>query len=438
MSIRQHATWPSVQLQEVCNFQNGYAFKNKDFQAGDADAYVVLKMGHIEKGGGLRSEPKNSYISREKCTSLTRFVLNKGDLVMSMTDMKASMALLGHTARIDADDKYILNQRVGRITIRDTERLDPAFLFHYTNSPDYIAYLRGVAHSGVQVNLSTQAIKQSPISLPPKATQEQIGSILSAYDDLIENNLRRIKILEEMAQNLYREWFVNFCFPGHEKVRMVDSDLGKVPEYWQVVPLEVVCDRITDGAHRSPKTVEDGVPMASVKDMHDWGITVETCRQISEEDFSDLVRNDCRVREGDVLIAKDGSYLKHCFVVEKTQAIALLSSIAMLRPNELIEGHLLALLLRDTQIKERMKGYVSGAALPRIILKDFKKFLIVLPPQSLQAEWSRKAQPMVELCWRLIDANTALRETRDLLLPRLISSELDVSDLDIEAPEEAA
>src|SRR5690606_17254227 len=109
-----------------------------------------------------------------------------------------------------------------------------------------------------------------------------------------------------------------------------------------------------------------GYPMASVKDMHDWGLNIDTCRRISEEEFQELVRNDCKVREGDVLIAKDGSYLKHCFVVEKDLDVALLSSIAMLRPNARIRSHLLALTLLEPRTKERMKGYVSGAALPRI------------------------------------------------------------------------
>src|SRR6185503_9157744 len=99
--------------------------------------------------------------------------------------------------------------------------------------------------------------------------QRRIADILSAYDDLIENNQRRIKILEEMSRSLYREWFVRFRFPGFEKIKMVNSVLGSIPQGWKVETLEGVCDRITDGSHWSPKSVLDGFPMASVKDMHD-------------------------------------------------------------------------------------------------------------------------------------------------------------------------
>jgi type I restriction enzyme S subunit len=273
--------------------------------------------------------------------------------------------------------------------------------------------------------------------MPPLQTQRKVADILSAYDDLIENNLQRIKILEEMAQNLYREWFVKFRFPGHQHARLVNSILGPIPKGWEVVTMESVCSRITDGAHRSPATTATGYPMASVKDMHEWGVNIDTCRKIGEEDYRDLVRNDCKMRQGDVLIAKDGSYLKHCFVVEKDLDVALLSSIAMLRPNERIQPHILARILLEPKTKERMKGYVSGVALPRIILKEFRGFQIILPPISIQERWAVCAEPMINLCWRFIDKNANLRRTRDLLLPKLISGELDVSDLDIAAHESA-
>ena len=131
------------------------------------------------------------------------------------------------------------------------------------------------------------------------------------------------------------------------------------------------------------------------------------------------------------MIAKDGSYLKHCFVVEKDLDVVLLSSIAILRPNGLIRPHLLALTLSDPQIKERMKGYVSGVAIPRIVLKDFRSFQILLPPKSLQDSCGKVIEPMIEVIWRLIAKNENLRQTRDLLLPKLISGEINIEDIAI-------
>jgi len=174
---------------------------------------------------------------------------------------------------------------------------------------------------------------------------------------------------------------------------------------------------------------------ASVKDMNDWGIDLYKCRLISEKDFMKLRHQDSIMKQGDVLIAKDGSYLKHCFVVEKDLDVALLSSIAILRPNEKINSFFLTLTLKRPAIKARMSGYVSGAALPRIILKDFSKFLLTNPSATIQKYFAEAIEPYFHLIWTLIKSIDNLRCARDFLLPKLISGKIDVSDLDIDIGE---
>lgn len=358
-----------------------------------------------------------------------KYLLNDGDIVIARTG-----ATTGYAKQIKNQQRSVFASYLVRVRLK--REVDNRYVGMIVESDLYKRYIKTNIGGSAQPNANAKVLTSFQVPLPPLHIQKKIASIIAAYDDLIENNLRRIDILEEMAQNLYREWFVKFRFPGHDKVRFVDSFLGKIPEEWDMVPMEDVCARITDGAHRSPKTVEVGYPMASVKDMYGLGLDIENCRRISEVEFMNLVRNDCRMKKNDVLIAKDGSYLKHCFVVEKDLDVALLSSIAMLRPNERIRPHILAMTLREPYVKTRMKGYVSGAALPRIILKEFRKFIIVVPPIELQNEWAEYAEPMIELCWRLIDRNKNLLCSRDLILPRLISGELDVSDLNIAVSEE--
>jgi len=298
--------------------------------------------------------------------------------------------------------------------------------------------LRDISTGAATKFLTLTILNGIELNLPPLPTQRRIAAILSAYDDLIENNTRRIKILEEMAQALYREWFVHFRFPGHEKVRIVDSPLGKIPEGWEVNKLETVCKKITDGSHWSPQSVLDGIPMASVKDMNDWGLDIENCRRIREDDYSELVRNDCRPLKGDVLIAKDGSYLKHIFVVDKEYDLAILSSIAILRPKEGMNPYLLAMYLKEPSVTARMKGYVSGVAIPRIVLKDFRKFEIVIPPEVLQKAWWGIEEPFINQCLRLMDKNATLRSARDLLIPKLITGDMDLTKLRISGVEDIA
>lgn len=353
-----------------------------------------------------------------------------GDLIL------AREAPVGNVAIIPRCLKVCLGQRT--VLIRPNRRKVLAEYLVYLMLGDEIqGRVQSLSNGATVHHLNMKDIRNLQLpTLPDLEEQRRIASILSAYDDLIENNTRRIAILEEMARRIYEEWFVRFRFPGHESVRMIESELGPVPEGWEAVRMEDVCVRITDGSHRSPKSIEVGKPMASVKDMHDWGINIATCRQIDESEYEELVRNDCKPRLNDVLIAKDGSYLKHTFVVDEEKDIVVLSSIAILRPNGRMLPNQLAMYLRQPDVVSRMKGYVSGVAIPRIVLRDFRQFLVLLAPEEMQHAWAALCDPMLSLCRNLVRQNESLRVTRDLLLPKLISGELDVSELPI--PEAAA
>lgn len=317
--------------------------------------------------------------------------------------------------------------------VADPAKADVRFVKYYIDTIK--SNMQNISRGTTQDNLSVDKLLTFDILTPPLPIQRKIVAILSAYDDLIENNTHRIKILEEMTQSLYNEWFVRFRFPGHEKVQTVDSPLGVIQDEWDVSDLESVCRRITDGSHWSPQSVLEGYPMASVKDMHNWGFDIENCRRIGEDDYLELVRNDCKPLKHDVLIAKDGSYLKHIFVADEELDIVILSSIAILRTNDRMNPFLLAMYLKEPSIMARMKGYVSGVAVPRIVLKDFRKFEIVIPPKRLQEAWWKIAEPLINHCLCLIKKNANLRRTRDLLLPKLISGELNVENLEIKVEE---
>jgi type I restriction enzyme S subunit len=276
------------------------------------------------------------------------------------------------------------------------------------------------------------------VPIPRLKIQNKISVVLSAYDDLIEKNDYRIKLLDEMAQRIDREWFVDFHYPGHEDVPLVESELGLIPTGWEVAALSTVCKRITDGAHASPATTSVGKPMASVKDMTPRRLALDKCRNISTEDYELLVRWDCQPLVNDVLVAKDGSYLKHVFVVRESEDVAILSSIALLRPNDSIQPDVLALCLQRPETKERLKGFVSGAAIPRIVIKDFRTFPIVRPPDALQRGLVEQVEPLLLMALKLDEVTMNLRASRNLLLRGLISGEVDVTDLDIAMPEVAA
>jgi len=409
-------------LQDICHLITDG--KHGDCQNEEGSGYYFVSCKDV-KDGWLDHSDARQITESDFVDTHRRTQLQPNDILITNSGTIGRMALVPNIPEVS---KTTFQKSVAIIK-PNIDIVLPSWLYYYlyAKKNELIAWAGGTA----QKNLLLRDLRAFEISVPSFHIQHNIAAILSAYDDLIKNNTKRIKILEEMAQIIYNEWFVKFKFPGHENVKMVESELGMIPEGWEVKKLEQVCTTVTDGSHWSPKSVDKGLPMASVKDMHNWGFNASKCRIVSKEDYDKLVSNDCRPLKNDILVAKDGSYLKHIFVVEKDMNLVVLSSIAIIRPSNIC-SHFLTMYLKDSSVIARMKGYVSGVAIPRIVLKDFKKFKVLVPTQELQDKWYNLVIPIVHECWRLIDKNTNLRETRDLLLPKLISGELDVSQLDID------
>ena len=212
----------------------------------------------------------------------------------------------------------------------------------------------------------------------------------------------------------------------------IESDLGNIPVGWSVVTLGDICAKVTDGSHFSPKdTIGGKYPMLSVKDMESNGFNYKSCKYISEDDFATMVSNDCVPLINDILVAKDGSYLKHIFIVNENREEAILSSIAIFRADTAaICPELLLCWLKNPSVQQTIKdNFVSGSALPRIVLKDFKKLKLVLPPMSEQLRIHDVLVGMQQQIANNQAEITTLVELRDVLLPKLMSGELSVADI---------
>ncbi len=193
--------WETEKLFMIAQVQNGYAFSSRDYVEFQAEHLEVLKMGHIEKGGGLRPNPKRDFVPRNE--KLNRWILNKGDIIMAMTDMKDNVVILGVPAMIDKSDKYVLNQRVARVTLKGNDRLINNFLLYIQmKDPEFIATLQSKANSGVQVNLSTESIKECEILIPPLEIQKEFGTIISNLYLKKENNDFQIQSLSKLRDSI--------------------------------------------------------------------------------------------------------------------------------------------------------------------------------------------------------------------------------------------
>ena len=178
-------------------------------------------------------------------------------------------------------------------------------------------------------------------------------------------------------------------------------------EEWKEYKLKDICIKITDGSHSSPKGLDDGYPMFSVKDMQEYGFDYSKCKYVSYDDFLSLKQNDCVPQKGDVLVAKDGSYLKQIFVCKETRDEGILSSIAIFRPNTLVDPFFLCYLLKSPEVYNYIaNNCVSGSALPRIVLKDFKEVKLRVPSLMRQKEIVsilKSLDDKIEVNWRIND-----------------------------------
>jgi type I restriction enzyme S subunit len=260
-----------------------------------------------------------------------------------------------------------------------------------------------------------QVLAESEWLFPPLPIQRRIATTLSAYDDLIENNTRRIQILEEIAQALYREWFVYFRFPGYEKVRMLESSLGKIPEGWEVKTFGEVS--LNFDSKRRPLS---SLQRAVMKGDYPYYGAAKVFDHVNDYIF-----------DGDyLLVAEDGS------VITEDRKPVLQMAYGKFWANNhthIIQGkppistEVLYLALSDFDIS----GYVTGAAQPKITQANLNRIPIIVPTEPLLEQFNSLTRNLFAQVETLKRQNANLRRTRDLLLPRLVSGEVDVSGLDI-------
>lgn len=272
------------------------------------------------------------------------------------------------------------------------------------------------------------------VRIPSVTTQTKISSILSAYDDLIENNTRRIAILEEMAQAIYREWFVQFRFPGHEQARFVDSPLGRIPEGWKRAKLKDVCDAVNYGYTASAnKEVEVGPRFLRITDIVpntiDWE-NVPYC-EVDEDDTAKYL-----LKEGDIVIARTGATTGYAKRLHKRHPKSVFASyLVRIVPSDAMGKHYIGLIVESDDYKAFIKSNLGGAAQPQANAQVLTSLDVLVPPASVIKQFDCQVEPLADQREILQLKNRNLRNTRDLLLPKLISGQLDVEDLDIETGE---
>lgn len=395
--------WPQKKLGQVADFLLGKMLDEKK-NKGEFRPYLAnvnVRWGSFELGS-LRE-------MRFELHEHERYGLQFGDIVMCEGGEPGRCAIWKSQL-----PGMMFQKALHRI--RPKADMDVRFL--------YYSFLNRGKNGGFDQYCTGSTIKHLPrqnlamveVDVPPLTIQKQIASILSAYDDLIENNTRRIEILEEMARRLYEEWFVQFRFPGHEGVEFKESELGLIPEGWGIQPLYDVAEVTYGHPFKASQFNEDGV-----------GLGIVRIRDIKAGEVKTYTSEEGKpkhlIENGDILIGMDGQF--HMGKWAGGQAW-LVQRVARFRPIQV--GRYFLFLSLERPIKH-LENTIVGTTVAHLSAKDLQKLHVVVPEKAVLDAASAFLEPLYDLEMKLRRKNANLRAQRDLLIPKLISGEIDVSDI---------
>ncbi|MHB1616599.1 MAG: restriction endonuclease subunit S [Metallibacterium sp.] len=332
-------------------------------------------------------------------------------------------APLGEIGMLRSSEKVFLGQRL--VAYRaDPNKLDNRFLLYAMLGDDMQGQIQSMGSGATVEHMRVPDCEKLTLRLPPLATQRRIAAILSAYDDLIENNTRRIAILEEMARRIYEEWFVRFHFPGHEHTRMVESPLGLVPEGWEPCEFTAIAD-----------VLSGGTPKKSEAKFWDGDIAFFTPTDAPGSAY--VLDTQARITAAGLAHCASKLYPKNTLFITARGTVGKLAlastGMAMNQSCYALNAKggygQLFLYLATQNVVAELRAMSHGAVFDTIIMDTFRRMRIVKPSVDMAVQFEEVVRPVFALSLALSRKNTNLRTTRDLLLPRLISGELDVSDL---------
>lgn len=381
-----------------CEVFSGYAFKSQDLLS-EGDIPVV-KIGNISNGKDILIGKDTQYVDKKFLSINDKYHIKKGDVLISLTGSHINQpnSMVGRSCRYYQDKVLLLNQRAGKLLPKGNN--DLSFLYYVFSLWAMKVSITNRAYGAAnQANISPSDILNIKFHFPDYKNQKKIGFILSRYDEAIENNNKRIKLLEQMSQNLYREWFVRFRFPNHDKC---EFENGK-PKTWYQGRLSELLE-FKRGKNITADEMEEGeVPVISA------GIEPSGYHSKASIQGTSLTISSSGANAGYLSIHYEDIWAADCmFISEKnTKNIYYVY--------ELLNN------IRPVIINQQ-----RGAAQPHVYSKDINHLKLWIPNEELRENANRLFESFHKEIYQLQRANENLAKQRDLLLPRLMSGKLEV------------
>lgn len=425
--------WKQIKLGDIIHIKHGYGFKGEYFVE-EPNNNILVTPGNFAIGGGFKDDKMKYYdgpINEE-------FVLSEGDVIVTMTDLSKQADTLGYSAKVPKDDinTYLHNQRIGLVSLLSKD-YDLDFIYWLLRTHAYQRYIAGSSSGATVKHTSPKKIYSTKLTIPKsKQTQRKIASILSAYDDLIENNLKRIKLLEEQAQLTYEEWFVRFKFPGHETTKF-DEDTG-LPEGWEKGKIEDYF-KTSSGGTPSRKKIKEYYTNGNIN----WVKTKELLGSFifdTEEKITEKGLNNSSAKlfpANTILIGMYGgvhgegrkSTLGQLGIITKPST-SNQACCAFLKKEGI--NYSVPYLFYYLKSKQKQLLNISmGAAQQNISQSMIKKFPFILPNKDVYDRFDEQVSLLFSSIIVLHKQNQLLKEARDILLPRLMSGMINLEKLDV-------
>jgi len=350
------------------------------------------------------------HIAEDDYSAWTRRVEPRpGDLVFTYEATLNRYAIIPHGFR------GCLGRRMALIRT-DPKKVDVRFLLYYFFSDAWRAVIKNNMLTGATVDrIPLTNFPEFPVSVPPLPIQRRIAGILSAYDELIENNQRRIRILEDMAHSLYREWFVHFRYPGHKSVPLVDSPLGRIPQGWEVKKLGDIAE---DMRRNIPKgQLDEPQPYVGLEHIPRRSLALD-----SWEIASELGSNKLAFKKGEVLFGKIRPYF-HKVSIAPFDGLCSADTI-VIRARQPEHYAIVVGCVSSDEFVAHATATSNGSKMPRANWSVLKERPIAIPTLTVARQFSAVVEPAIQQMQTLIFQTTNLRRTRDLLLPRLLSGQI--------------
>jgi len=357
--------------------------------------------------GGISSETV-ARVSEQTAARLERHKLKPRSIVLPRRGEITKRAFI-----TDAQGGWLCGTGCLKIELNG-DHLVPEYLYYFMAQEHVTKWLMQHAVGSTMLNLSAGIVAAMPVRYPAINVQKAIAGTLSTYDDLIDNNRRRMALLEDSARQLYREWFVRLRFPGQEHTPIVDG----VPQGWERKTLGDLCREVRDMV--LPEALEPDTPYIGLEhiprrsiSLSDWG-TVE-----------EVTSSKCRFKAGEIIFGKIRPYF-HKVGVAFVDGVTSSDAIVVRPLDESLHGLVLMTMSSDEFVAVTSQQMKEGSKMPRADWKQMKAFSVQVPPPGLLKNFDDVIQPTVEQLRTLSFANQKLRQARDLLLPRLMNGELAV------------